>query len=186
MEHKGTVRLETERLILRRFTVQDVPAAYRNWTSDERTTEFLRWPTHRSADVTEGILRHWIAEYERPDFYQWAIEPRDLGEPIGTISSVGMHEPVGSVEIGYCIGSPWWGRGYVTEAMAAVMAFFFDEVRVNRVESSHDPNNPGSGRVMQKCGLKHEGIRRQADFNNRGIVDSVLYGLTAAEYAEQP
>jgi len=62
------------------------------------------------------------------------------------------------------------------------MAFFFDEVKVNRVESSHDPNNPGSGRVMQKCGLRYEGTRRQADFNNRGIVDSALYGLTAAEY----
>ena len=101
---------------------------------------------------------------------------------VGTISSVGMCEPAGSIEIGYCIGSPWWGKGYVTEAMAAVMAFFFDEVKVNRVESSHDPNNPGSGRVMQKCGLKYEGTRRQADFNNRGIVDSALYGLTAAEY----
>lgn len=182
MEHKGTVRLETDRLILRRFVVEDVQAAYRNWTSDDRTTEFLRWPTHRSVDVTDGILRHWVAEYARPDFYQWVIEPRDVGEAIGTISSVGMNEKAGAVEIGYCIGSPWWGRGYVTEAMAAVMAFFFDEVGVNRVEASFDPNNPGSGRVMQKCGLKYEGTRRQADFNNRGIVDSALYGMLAAEW----
>lgn len=182
MEHKGTMQLETERLILRRFVREDASTAYRNWTSDARTTEFLRWPTHGSVETTEGTMSRWVDAYTRPDFYQWAIVPRDVGEPIGTISSVGMDEKVGSVEIGYCIGSPWWGRGYVTEAMAAVMAFFFDEVGANRVESSHDPNNPGSGRVMQKCGMKHEGIRRQADFNNRGIVDSALYGMLASEW----
>ena len=56
MQHKGTVTIETERLILRKFTVDDVDAAFRNWTSDENVTEFLRWPTHATIRITENTI----------------------------------------------------------------------------------------------------------------------------------
>ncbi|HZK55225.1 MAG TPA: GNAT family protein [Desulfosporosinus sp.] len=62
------------------------------------------------------------------------------------------------------------------------MPFLFDEVKVNRIESQHNPNNPNSGKVMVKCGLKYEGILRQADFSNRGIVDAAIYSLLSNEY----
>ena len=90
MEHKGTVTIETERLILRRFTAEDAEAAYCNWTSDDEVTEFLRWPTHRSLEVTKKVLNSWIAEYDRAEYYQWAIVLKDINEPIGTISAVDM------------------------------------------------------------------------------------------------
>ena len=63
----------------------------------------------------------------------------------------------------------------------AVMDFFFDEVGVNRVEARHDANNPHSGAVMKKCGMQYEGILRQSDRNNQGIVDAVWYGILASE-----
>lgn len=78
MKHKGTVTIETERLILRRFTVNDVSAAFHNWTNDERVTEFLRWPTHKSIEITERVLNSWISEYEKSDYYQWAIVLKDV------------------------------------------------------------------------------------------------------------
>lgn len=182
MNHKGTVTIETERLILRKFTPDDIPAAFRNWTGDAKVTEFLRWPTHSDINVTECVLNDWIAGYENSDFYQWAIVPKDINEPIGTISVVGMNEKTDTVHIGYCIGSKWWHQGYTSEAFAAIIPFFFEQVGANRIESQHDPANPNSGKVMEKCGLIHEGTLRQADWSNKGIVDACMYSMLASDY----
>ena len=86
------------------------------------------------------------------------------------------------VEIGYCIGRRWWGKGIVTEAFRRIIPFFFEQVGVNRICAQHDPNNPGSGKVMVKSGLHYEGTLRQADYNNRGVADAAVYGILAEEY----
>lgn len=181
MEHKGTCRLETERLILRRFEEDDLDAMYRNWCGDDRTTRYLTWPTYASIDDGRAPLAQWLASYDDPAFYQWAIVPKTLGEPIGSISVVSMNPEVEQVEIGYCIGPAWWRQGYTSEALQAVIDFFFDEVGVRRIQSRHDPDNPGSGAVMRHCGLRYEGTLRGADRNNRGIVDVCVYGLLAGD-----
>ncbi len=183
MNHKGTVKIETKRLLLRQFTERDVSAAFINWTSDEKVTEFLRWPTHKSIEVTESILSEWINSYKNNDFYQWAIVLKVNGnDPIGTISVVDKNERLNIVHIGYCIGSKWWNQGITSEAFSGIIPFLFDEVKVNRIESQYDPNNSGSGKVMVKCGLRYEGTLRQADFSNKGIVDASMYSLLASEY----
>lgn len=182
MEHKGTVRLETERLILRPFNIEDIEMAFRNWTSDERVTKYLRWPTHKDISTTERVLKSWLECYRDLSFYQWAIEVKELGEPIGTISVVDMDERTAKIHIGYCIGSKWWHQGYTSEALAGIIPFFFEEVKAGRIESQHDPNNPNSGNVMKNCGLKYEGVLRKADWSNQGIVDACMYGLLAEEY----
>ena len=182
MQHKGTVLIETPRLTLRRIAMQDVEAAYRNWESDDATTRFLRWPTARDIATVETVTRSWVEGYADPSFYQWVIVPRELNEPIGTISVVDMNERTGTVHIGYCIGSRWWRMGYTSEAFAAIIPFLFEQVKVQRIEAQHDPENPGSGAVMRKCGLKYEGTLRKADWNNRGIVDAAMYSLLAEEY----
>jgi len=93
-----------------------------------------------------------------------------------------MNEKIDMVHIGYCIGSKWWHKGYTSEAFAAIITFFFDEIKVKRIESQHDPNNPNSGLVMKKCGMTYEGTLRKADWSNKGIVDACIYGLLAEEY----
>ncbi len=182
MKHAGTIQMETKRLILRRFTVEDAPAAFRNWTSEDQVTKFLTWPTHTDISVTEAIFKDWVEHYQDKAYYQWAIVPKDLGEPIGSISVVEMDEKTEKVHIGYCIGSTWWKNGYTSEAFAAIIPFLFETVEAKRIEARHDPNNPNSGKVMQKCGLKYEGTLRKADWNNQGIVDASMYGLLAEEY----
>lgn len=182
MKHCGTVQIDTERLILRRFTMDDDEAVFRNWASDPRVTEFLRWRAYTELEGVKTTLRKWIDGYARPDFYQWAIVPRTLGEPMGTISVVGMNERTDTVHIGYCIGHPWWGQGYTTEAFSAIIPFLFETVKAQRIESQHDPHNPASGAVMRKCGLTYEGTLRRADWNNRGIVDACVYAMLAEEY----
>jgi ribosomal-protein-alanine N-acetyltransferase len=182
MRHRGTVTIETDRLLLRKFRLEDVDAAYRNWMSDGRVTKFLSWPTHTDISVTGRVIGSWLESADAPDCYQWAIVLKELGEPIGTISVVDKDEDMDMVEIGYCIGCNWWRRGITSEAFAAIIPYLFDEVGVNRIEAWHDPDNPGSGGVMRKCGLKYEGTLRKAGKNNRGIVDKSVYGLLKSEW----
>jgi len=182
MKHMGTVTLETERLVLRRFTMDDCPAAYRNWTGDERVTKYLRWPAHEDISVTQSVIEGWIRAYGSDSFYQWAIVPKEKGEPVGTISVVDMDGRTEKMHIGYCLGYDWWNKGYATEAFSKVIEFLFEKVGARRIESQHDPENAASGKVMEKCGLRYEGTLRSADWSNRGIVDARMYGMLAGDY----
>lgn len=181
MKHCGTQRLETERLILRRFVIEDSEAMYKNWASDEEVAKYLTWPVHSSGEISKSILKDWVNSYSDEKYYQWAIVPKDVGEPIGSISVVHMKENVSMVHIGYCIGKKWWHKGITSEALKAVMDFLFDEVDVKRIEARHDPRNPNSGKVMNKCGMKYEGTLRSSDWNNQGICDACYYALLKSE-----
>ena len=182
MKLECTVRIETERLILRPFVMEDAAAMYRNWAGDSEVTKYLTWPPHESEDATRQLLEGWIAEYVKPDFFQWAIELRESGEAIGSISIVRMQENTMSAEVGWCIGRRWWNRGIMTEAASALLEYLFEKAGFARVSARHDPNNPASGRVMQKIGMRYEGTLRRCDVNNQGIVDTACYGLSREEY----
>lgn len=184
MENRGTVRLETPRLILRRFDISDAPAMFRNWAGDPAVTEFLTWPTHTGADISRCVLAEWAGRYAEPDFYQWAIELKAIAEPVGSISVVRMNQDIGECELGWCIGSAWWGQGIVPEAAACVLRFLFRDVGAARVAARHAVGNEKSGRVMQKLGMVKEGVLRRADMCNLGIVDAVVYAMLAEEYAD--
>ena len=181
MKHCGTQRLETERLILRRFVIEDSAAMYKNWASDEDVTKYLIWPAHSSQEISKGVIEDWVNSYSNESFYQWAIVLKDKGEPIGSISVVRMNEDISMAHIGYCIGKNWWHKGITSEALKAVMDFLFDIVDVNRIDSRHDPRNPNSGKVMKKCGMKYEGTLRSSDRNNQGICDACYYALLKSE-----
>ena len=88
MKHLGTRTLETERLLLRRFTLEDAQAMYDNWASDEEVTKYLMWPAHESVETSRAVLAEWVADYEKPNCYQWAIVPKTFGQPIGSIAVV--------------------------------------------------------------------------------------------------
>lgn len=176
VKHLGTRQIETERLILRRFTVEDADKMYENWANDPEVTKYLTWPTHQDVETTKAVLKDWVAGYEKEDQYQWCIALKEKNEPIGSISVVGSCEKANSVEIGYCIGRAFWHQGYTSEALAAVMKFFLDEAGAARIQARHDAKNPHSGDVMKKCGMKYEGTAIRADWNNSGICDCVQYG----------
>ena len=188
MKHCGTQTLETKRLILRRFTVRDADAMYTNWASDPEVTRYLTWPAHAGVETSRSVLADWTAAYAQESCYQWAIVLKDRAdEPIGSIGAVDVSDDIAAVQIGYCLGRRWWHQGIMSEALGAVMDFFFDAVGCNRVAGRHDPRNPHSGMVMQKCGMKYEGTQRSADRNNQGICDTSWYALLKDErYAAHP
>lgn len=179
LTHKGTQTIVTERLVLRRFRQEDAQAMFENWASDDEVTKYMTWPAHTDIGTSEWVVNDWVSSYKKEDFYQWAIEFE--GQPIGSISVVNHRDDVAKAHIGYCIGSNWWRRGIMTEALKAVMNFLFDEIGFNRIEACHDPNNPNSGKVMVKCGMRYEGTHRQSGRNNQGICDEAFYALLKSE-----
>ena len=88
--HKGTQTIHTDRLILRKFTVDDAQAMFENWASDERVTRYLTWCPHESPEATRQLLELWCAAYENPSAYNWVMEYE--GTPIGNISVVRLSE----------------------------------------------------------------------------------------------
>ena len=177
MRRIGTRTLETRRLILRRFRAEDAGDMYRNWASDPEVTRFLSWPAHAGPEVTRAVLESWIPRYEDGGYFHWAIEWRESGQAIGSIAVVRLDEELDCGEIGYCLSRAFWGRGIMPEALRAVMDELFDGAELNRIEAAHDVNNPKSGRVMEKAGLRKEGVLRGAKRNNQGLCDTAVYAL---------
>ena len=97
-----------------------------------------------------------------------------------------LEEAIESAEIGYCLGRAFWGRGIMPEALRAVMDYLFDTVGLNRVWAGHDVNNPKSGRVMEKAGMKKEGILRASGVNNQGIRDVAIWAALREDRAPKP
>lgn len=186
MKHLGSRTLETDRLVIRAFVPEDAAPMFRNWASDAEVTKFLTWPTHSSEEVSAAVVSSWVEKNGDPANYQWAIVWKETMEPIGSISVVHWNEDICEAEVGYCIGKAWWHRGVMTECFSEIIRFLFLEVGVNRITARHDVNNPNSGRVMKNCGLRHEGIQRQAGRNNQGICDISVYAILRGDYtAEQ-
>ena len=185
MKHKTTKKLETNRLILRPFTRNDAVAMYQNWANDSEVTQYLTWTPHEDVKATQEILESWINQYQNLGYYQWAIVLKEESdEPIGSIGVVEKRDSIQSVSIGYCIGQKWWRKGITSEALAALVKFFFEEVKVNRIVASHLSENSNSGKVMEKCGFKYEGTMRAATLTNQGDrADSVIYGILAEDHS---
>ncbi len=169
-------------MILRRYINADAAAMYKNWASDQEVTRFLTWSTHPNQEVSARVIEDWVNQYSDDSYYHWAIVLKNNGEePIGDIAVVSLKENVSMAHVGYCIGRNWWHQGITSEALKAVMEFLFDVVAVNRIEARHDPRNPNSGGVMEKCGMKYEGTLHSSDWNNQGICDACYYALLKSE-----
>ena len=155
---------------------------YRNWASDETVTKYLTWAAHKDMEASKGYITYLLGRYGQPDVYEWCIELKEIGQPVGSISVVSADDSVSKFHIGYCIGQPWWQKGITSEAFSAVIRFLMEEVGANRVEARHDPRNENSGKVMQKCGLSYEGTHKKSDRNNQGVCDAVWYAILREEY----
>ena len=183
MKHKGTVLLETKRLILRKIRLSDSKDMFNNWASNSNVTKFMTWPTHKSEEITIMVINSWLDQYNNDNFYQWAIELKDTHQVIGTISAVNVVNVTKEVEIGYCIGEPWWNKGITSEALSVVVDFFFHEVEANRVCACHDADNIASGKVMIKNNMKYEGTLRKKGITSTGkICDLTYYSILKEEY----
>ena len=181
LTHKGTETIQTERLILRRFTVADAEDMFYNWANDQRVTRFLTWQPHESVEATRQLLEGWVKAYDEAKTYNWLIQ---YGEKaIGSICAVKISDLCEYAELGYCLGYDYWNKGFMSEAASAVIRYLFSEIGVHRVGLSHATENPGSGKVAQKCGMTYEGTKREYFKTSTGkFVDMADYGILRSEW----
>ena len=115
----GTKTLETERLILRKYRIEDAFDMYNNWGTDPKCNKYLPWELHKNIGETKEIITEWINSYKE-DKFKWIIELKEENIAIGGIDIVRLDKKHGICEIGYCIGSKFWNNGYTTEALKRI------------------------------------------------------------------
>ncbi len=173
--------LETPRLHLRPFVLADAPVVQRLAGAPEVADTTLLIP-HPYPD---GAAEQWIRTH--PDSFAnrrdavWAITLRDTTELIGAIS-LAIDERDQRGELGYWLGVPYWGHGYMTEATAAVIEFGFTILDLHRIQARHFTRNPASGRVMQKLGMQYEGCLREHARKGDHFEDLAYYGILRHEW----
>lgn len=184
MKHIGTKNIETERLLLRRFKLEDAQKMYDNWASNPNVAKYVTWEAHKDVNETKALLEEWVEKYDSLETYKWVAELKDTKEIIGSIDVVSKtFLPYGVCEIGYCYGEDFWGKGYGTECLKAVIRYLFEECDADVICAGHLSQNPGSGKVMIKSGLTYEGTQRGRFVDSDGIRNDLLtYSLTKEEY----
>lgn len=186
LSHKGTEIINTERLLLRRFKLDDSYNMFKNWANDSEVTKFLSWKPHSSIEATKEILENWINDYKNNNTYNWAIELKEIGEVIGSICTVKLDEKNYSCEIGYCISRIYWDKGIMSESLKSVIDYLFSEVGFNRIVAKHDVNNVASGKVMVKSGMKYEGTLRQVEIrDDKEFYDLAVYAILKEDWLKE-
>lgn len=174
--------LETQRLRLRRPRVEDAAAAFETYTSDEKITRYLTWSAHTTVGQTREYFQQTIDAWDlRMGHRVWLVERKQDGLLAGTIGcTVDFHR----VEVGFALGSRFWGLGYMPEALRSVCAAAFEDDRIARVQALCDEENRRSSRVMQKVGMELEGrLRQYGHHPNRSDSprDCLMYALTRGD-----
>lgn len=184
MKNIGTVTLETERLILRRLTLEDAEVMFNDWCNDEDVTRYLPWDVHGNIGVTKDLLSMWVDDYNNEHTYRWIVVLKSNNRPIGTVDVVNKDIENKVFELGHCYNKEYWGKGIATEVLSRVVSFLFEEVDVDVIMAKHLENNPASGKVMQKINMKYDGMLRSRviDKVTKKRIGQVYYSITKDEY----
>ena len=181
MKALGTQPIETKRLILRRFVEDDAQAMFENWASRLDNLTYVTWDPHPNVDFTKNSIRTWVASYDNPNYYKWAICLKENpNHVIGDISLVSMDEENSSCEVGYILGLNYWGRGIMTEALKDVLSFCLDEIGFDQVDACYASLNPASGHVMEKAGMTFWKTIPNAVERKDYIADKIYYQIKKA------
>ncbi|NLJ85885.1 MAG: GNAT family N-acetyltransferase [Firmicutes bacterium] len=172
--------IETERLLLRRFSLddaQDVQRLAGDW-------DIARMTINIPHPYEDGVAEEWISRqrepFDRGEVIALAATLKPEGTFIGCVS-LGVNKKNHWAELGYWIGKPHWNKGYCTEAAGALMDYGFRVLELNRIQARHLASNPASGRVMQKLGMSYEGTLRQVVFLRGSYEDLAVYAILRDE-----
>jgi [ribosomal protein S5]-alanine N-acetyltransferase len=173
--------LRTERLVLRQLAEADAADIARLCADEEIAAGTLTIPHPYGIDDARGWLAMDRKRFEAGQSLVWGVTQLEGGALVGTVG-LNPDRGHGRAELGYWIGKRFWGRGYATEAAARVLEYGLTEGGLNRVFASHYLWNAASGRVLEKIGLKREGVLRQHVRKGDRYEDCVFYGLARDEY----
>ncbi len=173
MNEIGTVKLETERLILRRLEKNDAKELFDGIVNQK---EFLYYANKKQVTLEEekASLENIEEKYQNKNYYNWVITLKNTKQIIGAVNfNVNLKND--SVMFNYVIDNRFTRKGYMTEALICVKKFAFNEIKVNRFEGGCVVKNYASKRVMEKCGLTQEGVLKSYVKLSDGYHDMILF-----------
>ncbi|MFA6308209.1 MAG: GNAT family protein [Clostridia bacterium] len=181
MIYHGTPTLETERLVLRKFTPEDSGDMF-EYASDAEVSKYVTWDTHKTIDDSLGFIKYTLNRYMKDETGEWGIVLKENNKFIGSCSFVWMESKNLCGNIGYVLSRQYWNKGIMTEAVKRLIRFSFEEMKLNRIEAVHFIENESSGRVMQKAGMKYEGLMRQKYFIKEKFRDIKQYAILKEDW----
>jgi len=177
------ISLETARLFLRRLELEDAGRVEELASDYELAKTTLTVPHPYPAGSAADFIRSMWTEGDK-GLVVFAIVEKESESLIGIIN-IKQTLAYKRGELGYWVGRPYWGKGYGTEAARAVVAYGFEKLGLNKVFAGAFADNPGSWRIMEKVGMKHEGTWRQHAMRDGRFVDLAYYGVLREEYERE-
>ena len=179
MDSKTLPIITTPRTVLRWISEDDIDSLYEIF-SDPQVMRY--WSTvplpNREAAVE---LQREIAEGNESES-KWGVALRDSGTVIGTTTLFNLSLDNGRAELGYAMGRAYWGKGYMNEALEALVSYAFEVMELRRLEADVDPRNAASIRTLERLGFQREGFLRERWHVNGEIQDALFYGLLRHEW----
>ena len=173
--------LETERLVLREITPEDAGDLYRIF-SDEEAMRYWSCRPFTSSRQAEGLIESMAQAFQQGAGIHWAITWRDEGRLIGKCGYNEWRKAHRRGDISYIIARDQWGKGLVSEALAAILKYGFNQMNLHSIEAGVTPGNDGSTRMLQRLGFRLEGHLKESFLVEDTFVDSLIYSLLRQDY----
>ena len=172
--------METSRLLLRRVTMSDAGDLYA-YGRDPEVARHVLWDAYRSEADARAYIRYLTRQYRSGLPGSWGILYKPNRKIIGTIGFMWLNRDHNSAEIGYSLARPYWNQGIMSEALREALRYGFSALGLHRIEAQHECDNPASGRVMEKAGMRREGTLLGRLYNKGKYVDVELYAILNGE-----
>ena len=182
MRYPDISELLTARLRLRRLTREDIPLYYARLGSSEAVTRYMLFAPHQDISESKASIEKALRRYEEGRCYRWCIARKEDDSLIGVIELLRFDEEAGTCSFAYMLAEEFWGKGYGTEAVTAVLGYAFEKMDMDSVEVDHMTANPASGAVMRKAGMTFVWTIPCAYVKNGEAYDAAQYRMTRAEW----
>jgi ribosomal-protein-alanine N-acetyltransferase len=178
-EHLPTIY--ANRVSLRPITERDIDSLYAIF-SDPEVIRYWSSPPLKDREAARKLLSDIHDKFQRRLYFQWGIAQRIDDTLIGTSTLFHVESNNHRAEIGYALGRAHWRKGYIQEALRALLGYAFVELDLHRIEADVDPRNKASIRTLERLGFQKEGYLRERWKVNGEIQDALFYGLLRGEW----
>ncbi|WP_377891327.1 GNAT family N-acetyltransferase [Alkalihalobacillus sp. R86527] len=173
--------LLTSRLLLREIGEKDLPALFAIFSS-KHTMKYYGSELIQNMEEAEGVLMSFQKGFENQQAVRWGIARKDTNEIIGTCGFHNWSKRVGRIELGYDLIEEAEGKGYMSEALSAIIPYGFDELQLNRIGALIHQDNSSSRKLVHKLGFQEEGILRDYAFARGNYIDLIMHSLLKKDW----
>lgn len=177
--------LHTEALIIRKVRREDAQLYYERIGRCEAVSRYMLFQPHRDLSESVASIEKALLRYETGRCYRWAIALSEDDSIVGIIELLRFDEETDSCSFAYMLGENFWGRGYGTQALKAVLQFAFEQMQLSYVEADHFADNAASGIVMRKAGMQYIGTESDKYEKNGISYDAPRYRITLKMWKQQ-